>query len=65
MGPSIQVQHLSLQNRAFLIVFGLAFVTFFFGVWLVVHAVYWSEHCNAGLAEWMTIGHVAQSDCLA
>ena len=33
----------------------------FFAVRLVVHAVYWSQHRDAELAEWMTIGYVAQS----
>ena len=36
-------------------------VTLFFAVRLVVHAVYWSQHRDAELAEWMTIGYVAQS----
>lgn len=50
------------QNRALLIAFGLALlVTSFFGFRLIVHAVYWSEHHDAELADWMTIGYVAQS----
>jgi hypothetical protein len=36
-------------------------VTLFFAVRLVVHAVYWSQHRDAELADWMTIGYVAQS----
>ena len=50
------------QNHGLLIAFGLALlVTVFFGVRLVVHAVYWSEHRDAELSDWMTIGYVAQS----
>jgi hypothetical protein len=65
-GPSLgavrHVQHLWRKNRGLLIAFGLALlVTVFFGVRLVVHAVYWSEHRDAELAEWMTIGYVARS----
>jgi hypothetical protein len=65
-GPSLgafgHVRHLWRQNRVLLIAFGLAlFVTVFFGVRLVVHAIYWSGHRDAELADWMTIGYVAQS----
>jgi hypothetical protein len=65
-GPSLgvfrHVQPLWRKNRGLLIAFGLALlVTVFFGVRLVVHAVYWSGHRDAELAEWMTIGYVAQS----
>ena len=50
------------RNRALLIGFVFAvLVTLFFAVRLVVHAVYWSQHRDAELAEWMTIGYVAQS----
>lgn len=50
------------QNRPLLVGFGLALiVTLFFAVRLVVHAVYWSQHRDAELAGWMTIGYVAQS----
>ena len=56
------MRHLWRQNRVLLIAFGLAlFVTVFFGVRLVVHAVSWSGHRDAKLAGWMTIGYVAQS----
>ena len=61
-GTSVRVQHLWRQNRGLLIAFALALlVTVFFAVRLVVHAVYWSRHRDAELAEWMTIGYVAQS----
>jgi hypothetical protein len=50
------------RNRALLIGFVFAvLVTLFFAVRLVVHAAYWSGHRDAELAEWMTIGYVAQS----
>jgi hypothetical protein len=50
------------QNRVLLVGFAFAlFVTLFFAVRLVVHAVYWSQHRDAELAGWMTIGYVAQS----
>jgi len=50
------------QNRVLLIGFAFALlVTLFFAVRLVVHAVYWSELRDADLAEWMTIGYIAQS----
>jgi hypothetical protein len=50
------------QNRVLLIGFAITLlVTLFFAVRLVVHAVYWSQHRDAELAEWMTIGYVAQS----
>jgi hypothetical protein len=50
------------QNRVLLVgfAFGLI-VTLFFAVRLVVHAIYWSQHRDSDLAEWMTIGYVAQS----
>jgi hypothetical protein len=50
------------QNRVLLVGFAFALiVTLFFAVRLVVHAIYWSQHRDADLAEWMTIGYVAQS----
>jgi len=50
------------RHRVLLVGFAFALlVTLFFAVRLVVHAVYWSQHRDAELAEWMTIGYVAQS----
>ena len=50
------------RHRVLLVGFALALlVTLFFAVRLVVHAVYWSQHRDAELAGWMTIGYVAQS----
>jgi hypothetical protein len=50
------------QNHVLLVGFAFALiVTLFFAVRLVVHAIYWSQHRDADLAEWMTIGYVAQS----
>jgi hypothetical protein len=63
-GPSRggRVGDLWRQNRVLLVGFAFALlVTLFFAVRLVVHAVYWSQHRDADLAEWMTIGYVAQS----
>jgi hypothetical protein len=58
----IRVGDLWRQNRFLLVGFALALlVTLFFAVRLVVHAVYWSQHRDAELADWMTIGYVAQS----
>lgn len=62
LGALRHIRHLWRQNRALLITFGVALVvTVFFGFRLAVHAVYWSEHRDADLAGWMTIGYVAQS----
>ena len=50
------------RHRVLLVGFALALlVTLFFAVRLVVHAVYWSQHRDAELSGWMTIGYVAQS----
>ncbi len=38
-----------------------ALLTLAFGVRLGVHALYWSRHHEDALAEWMTLGYVAQS----
>jgi hypothetical protein len=50
------------HHRGLLIGFSVALVlTLFFAVRLAVHGVYWSQHRDAKLSAWMTIGYVAQS----
>ncbi len=54
--------HLWRLHRGTVLAFALAAVlTLAFGVRLGVHALYWSRHREAALAEWMTLGYVAQS----
>ncbi len=51
-GAFRHVRNLWRQHRALLIAFGLALLlTVFFGFRLAVHAVYWSKHREAELAE--------------
>lgn len=61
LGAFRHVRHSWRKNRGLLTAFGLALiVTVFFGARLAVHAVY-CGHRDRELAEWMTIGYVAQS----
>ncbi|TPE53258.1 hypothetical protein [Amaricoccus solimangrovi] len=49
------------EHRALLIAFGFTLVvTLLLTLRLTVHAIYWSRHRDEALAEWMTIGYVAQ-----
>ncbi len=49
-------------HRLLAFAFALAFgLTLFFGVRLAVSTLYWSQHRDAPLAEWMTLGFVANS----
>ena len=61
-GLRVGVRDFWRRHRVLLVGFAFALlVTLFFAVRLVIHAVYWSQHRDAELAEWMTIGYVAQS----
>jgi hypothetical protein len=49
-------------HRLLAFAFALALgLTVFFGVRLAVSTYYWSQHRDAPLAEWMTLGFVANS----
>lgn len=61
-GIGADVRRLWREHRALLAAFVLALaVTLLVTVRLAGHAVYWSRHHDAPLAEWMTIGYVARS----
>jgi hypothetical protein len=50
------------DHRLLAFAFALALgLTVFFGVRLTVSSIYWSQHRDAPLAEWMTLGFVANS----
>ncbi len=56
------LRHVWRGHRATVLAFVLAaLLTVFLGARFTVHAVYWSRHRDDALAEWMTLGYVAQS----
>jgi hypothetical protein len=59
---SASILQLLRDHRLLAFAFALALgLTVFLGVRLAVSTLYWSQHRDAPLAEWMTIGFVANS----
>jgi len=58
----LDFRHVWRHHRGMTLGFALAaLLTLALGVRFGVHAVYWSRHHEVALAEWMTLGYVAQS----
>lgn len=58
MTSNFSRRHFLFLTVAFLVALSAAI---FFGVRLLVHAVYWASHRNEPIEEWMWIGYVARS----
>lgn len=62
MGWTAALGHLWREHRGLVLATGLAIaLTLFFAGRFAIRTVYWSQHQDVALAEWMTIGFVAQS----